>query len=89
VYFCCVEALQNVGKHAGNGARATVFVREEQDGLVFEVADDGAGFDQGADPSGAGLTNMGDRLGALGGRLSVASVRGQGTRVAGAIPLDR
>jgi signal transduction histidine kinase len=89
VYFCCVEALQNVGKHAGNGARATVSVREEQDGLMFEVADDGAGFDQGAQPSGAGLTNMGDRLGALGGRLSVASARGQGTRVAGAIPLDR
>jgi signal transduction histidine kinase len=89
VYFCCVEALQNVGKHAGSGARATVVVWEAQDGLVFEVTDDGSGFDQGAHPSGAGLTNMGDRLGALGGRLSVASIPGQGTRVAGAIPRDR
>jgi signal transduction histidine kinase len=89
VYFCCVEALQNVGKHAGNGARATVSVHEERDGLMFEVADDGTGFDQSAQPGGVGLTNMGDRLGALGGRLSIASVPGQGTRVAGAIPLDR
>jgi signal transduction histidine kinase len=89
VYFCCVEALQNVGKHAGNGARATVSVREERDGLTFEVADDGAGFDPAAQPNGAGLTNMGDRLGALGGRLSVASTPGKGTRVAGTIPLGR
>jgi signal transduction histidine kinase len=87
VYFCCVEALQNVGKHAGGGARATVTVREEPDGLMFEVADDGAGFDSRTRRSGAGLTNMGDRLGALGGRLSVASTPGRGTRVIGALPL--
>jgi signal transduction histidine kinase len=61
VYFCCVEALQNVGKHAGSGARATVFIREDRNGVTFEVADDGAGFDQAAQPAGAGLTNMGDR----------------------------
>jgi signal transduction histidine kinase len=87
VYFCCLEALQNVGKHAGPAARATVRVWEEQ-GLRFEVVDDGTGFDPHREPRGAGLTNMSDRLGALGGRLSVASAPGDGTRVAGAVPLD-
>jgi signal transduction histidine kinase len=88
VYFCCLEALQNVGKHAGPDARATVRVWEEQAGLRFEVADDGTGFDTRIEPRGSGLTNMSDRLGALGGRLSVFSAPGDGTRVAGAVPLD-
>ncbi len=29
VYFCCLEALQNAGKHAGDGASVTVRVWEE------------------------------------------------------------
>jgi signal transduction histidine kinase len=87
VYFCCLEALQNAGKHAGDGARATVRLWETGDGLHFEVADDGAGFDLRTHPQGAGLTNMNDRLGALGGRLSVRSTPGTGTRVAGSVPL--
>jgi signal transduction histidine kinase len=89
VYFCCLEALQNVGKHAGPDARATLRVWEEQGGLHFEVADDGSGFDPRTEPRGSGLTNMSDRLGALGGRLSVLSAPGDGTRVAGAVPLRR
>jgi signal transduction histidine kinase len=89
VYFCCVEALQNVAKHAGRDARTTLRVWEEQEALRFEVADDGPGFDPHIEPRGSGLTNMSDRLGALGGRLSVLSARGDGTRVAGAVPLRR
>jgi signal transduction histidine kinase len=89
VYFCSLEALQNVGKHAGADARATLRVWEEQGGLHFEVADDGSGFDPRTEPRGSGLTNMSDRLGALGGRLSVVSAPGDGTRVAGAVPLRR
>ena len=88
VYFCCLEALQNAGKHAGAGAGATVRVWEDDDGLLFEVADDGAGFDPGEQPRGSGLENMSDRLGALGGHLSLASSPG-GTRVAGAVPFSR
>jgi signal transduction histidine kinase len=89
VYFCCLEALQNVGKHAGRDARATLRIWEEREGLRFEVADDGAGFDAGIEPRGSGFVNMRDRLGALGGRLSVVSATGEGTRVAGVVPLRR
>ena len=88
VYFCCLEALQNVAKYAGDRARATVRVWEEEGGLLFEVADDGAGFDV-ARGGGAGLTNMRDRLGAIGGSLRVESEPGRGTKVVGAIPLER
>jgi hypothetical protein len=86
VYFCCVEALQNAGKHAGQGASATVHVREKEGGLLFEVTDDGAGFDPDAGSWGAGLTNMTDRLGGIGGSLRIESSPGHGTRVAGTIP---
>ena len=87
VYFCCLEALQNAARHAGAGAQATVRVWPEQGELLFEVSDDGAGFDPRAAPRGAGLINMSDRLGALGGRLTISSEPGHGTRVSGTIPL--
>ena len=88
MYFCCLEAVQNVAKHAGPDARATVRVWEEGEGVRFEVVDDGRGFDADAAPQGAGLANMSDRVGALGGRLTITASPGRGTRIAGAVPLE-
>jgi signal transduction histidine kinase len=89
VYFCCMEALQNAGKHAGDGATATVRVWVDGDTLSFEVRDTGAGFDaNGKLASGAGFVNMSDRVGAIGGTVSVQSALGQGTTVAGRIPVS-
>jgi signal transduction histidine kinase len=87
VYFCCLEALQNAAKHAGPQATIRLRVREQPGTLTFEVTDDGAGFDPGDAGLGAGLRNMADRTGAFGGRLRVESAPGQGTRVAGAVPV--
>ena len=44
VYFCCLEALQNVGKYA-HAAGAVIRVSSVNGSLNFEVKDDGAGFD--------------------------------------------
>jgi signal transduction histidine kinase len=86
VYFCVLEALQNAGKHAGDGAKAKVLV-EETDGLLrFEVSDDGKGFDQTA-VMGHGFVNMADRLGAMGGSVHVRSALGEGTTVSGSLPI--
>ncbi|HLN42355.1 MAG TPA: histidine kinase [Acidimicrobiales bacterium] len=88
VYFCCMEALQNAGKHAGDGAAAFVRVWQEGANLLFEVRDTGAGFDAaGTLASGAGFVNMSDRVGAIGGTFSVTSAPGAGTTVAGSIPV--
>ncbi len=89
VYFCCVEALDNAAKHAGTGARATVRTWHEQDALLFEIVDDGAGFEPRLDRTLSGLTGMSDRLGALDGRLTISSDPGRGTRVSGTIPLPQ
>jgi signal transduction histidine kinase len=85
VYFSCLEALQNVGKHAP-GATVTIQLRED-DRLRFEVRDDGVGFDVEEDGEGAGLTNMRDRIEAVGGRLSIRSASGRGSVVSGSVPL--
>jgi signal transduction histidine kinase len=89
VYFCCLEALQNAGKHAGEGATAMVKVWKEEGALLFEVADNGAGFDAGSRSHlGAGFTNMSDRVGAIGGSLKVQSAPGKGTKISGRIPVS-
>jgi signal transduction histidine kinase len=88
VYFCCLEALQNASKHAGEAASATIRILEKEGGLLFEVADDGAGFDPASGGWGSGLTNMTDRLGGIGGSLRIESSPGRGTRISGTIPLQ-
>jgi signal transduction histidine kinase len=88
VYFCCLEAMQNAAKHAGEGATVVLTVAEADGALRFEVADDGAGFvPEGAALTGHGFVNMSDRLGAIDGALEVTSAPGEGTTVAGRIPL--
>ena len=90
VYFCVLEALQNAGKHAGDGAQTTITVREDEGALLFEVADDGAGFDLSTGASrGHGFVKMADRVGAIGGTVTVDSVPGKGTRISGRIPVPR
>jgi signal transduction histidine kinase len=89
VYFCCLEALQNAGKYAGERAKIQVRLSEGDGALRFEVADDGAGFEVASVNGSAGLQNMADRIGALGGELRVESAPGSGTRVAGSVPLAR
>ena len=87
VYFCCLEAIQNAAKHAGPGASVAIRIWEEDATLLFEVADDGCGFEAGAHRGGAGLANMRDRVGALGGQLHVTTAAGEGTHVVGGVPL--
>jgi signal transduction histidine kinase len=85
VYFCALEALQNVAKHA----RATaVTVRLAQIGstLEFSVSDDGAGLPAAGTSRGSGLQGMSDRLAAHGGTLAVTSQPGHGTTVTGRLP---
>ena len=86
VYFCCLEALQNVQKY-GSASQATVRISEADGELSFEVEDDGCGFDTATTKRGSGLQNMEDRLDAVGGSLIVASVLGRGTTIAGSIPV--
>jgi signal transduction histidine kinase len=86
VYFCCLEALQNVQKYASASA-ATVRLLVAGNALEFEVKDDGRGFDHASAKKGSGLTNMSDRLDALGGQVELWSQPGAGTTLRGRIPV--
>ncbi len=81
-YYVVAEALANVHKHAG-ARRVVVRATTDDQGLVVEVVDDGVG---GADQHGGGLRGLADRVAALGGRLTLDSPSGSGTRLRAAIP---
>jgi signal transduction histidine kinase len=86
VYFCCLEALQNVAKYA-NASQATVRLSDGDGALRFEVHDDGSGFDTSVTAYGTGVQGMADRLAALGGSIEIASASGAGTTVTGIVPV--
>jgi signal transduction histidine kinase len=86
VYFCVLEALQNVAKYAG-ATRAEVKLTASGHDLRFEVTDDGAGFDSDSRGYGTGLQGMADRLHAQGGSLDVRSATGAGTTITGRLPV--
>jgi signal transduction histidine kinase len=86
VYFCTLEALQNVTKYAGAG-QATVCLSGTNGSLQFTITDDGTGFDTATARKGTGLQGMADRLAALGGTLHVHSRPGHGTTLSGRLPV--
>jgi signal transduction histidine kinase len=85
VYFCCLEALQNVAKYA-NASSASIRLADRDGTVTFEISDDGTGFDPERTPLGTGLQGMKDRVEALGGSLIVDSSPGAGATVGGSIP---
>ena len=85
IYFCCLEAIQNAAKHAGEGAKIWVSLDGGGADLQFEVRDTGCGFDPGQVAQDS-FQNMSDRIGALNGTVRVESRPGRGTRVSGSVP---
>jgi signal transduction histidine kinase len=87
-FYTVREALANVAKHS-RATHATVTVSTTPGSLRVEIHDDGSGFDA-ASPNGSpgGLANIRDRVGAVGGRVTVTSTPGHGTRLVVDLPLD-
>ena len=74
VYFCCLEAMQNAGKHAGKDASITVTITGRRTSTSTSAWRTPApGFDATVAVEGHGFVNMRDRLGAVGGTLTVDS----------------
>jgi signal transduction histidine kinase len=86
VYFCCLEALQNIAKYAA-ASHVRICLAAREHSLSFTVSDDGGGYDPSRTSMGSGQRNMADRLAALDGRLEVRSVPGKGTTITAHLPL--
>jgi signal transduction histidine kinase len=81
-WFVVSEALANAAKHSG-AERAGIWLTLRDGHLEVEVADDGRG---GADPAGAGLKGLAQRVEALDGALEVHSPPGGPTVVRASLP---
>ncbi|MFH8801933.1 sensor histidine kinase [Streptomyces sp. NPDC017936] len=81
---CTQESLANVRKHARASTVGVVLVRRPY-GVELEITDDGTGF-VAEESTGFGLDGMHKRLAELGGRLTVTSSVGDGTRILATIP---
>jgi two-component system sensor histidine kinase UhpB len=91
-YRVAQEALNNVARHS-HARYASVTLAQEQGCLTLCIEDDGVGFDparsQALRPHGLGLVGMRERLSLVGGRLSIESRAGGGTRLVARAPLAK
>ena len=83
LYFCCSEALQNAAKHGGPDTTVTITAHVDDRMLTLTISDTGRGFDPAT--VGTGLTNMTDRLSAIGGHLAIHTSPGHGSRITASI----
>lgn len=90
LYRIVQEALTNIEKHA-QAKKARLTIRREQGRVLFEIEDDGRGFEVTqalAAENGLGLATINERVRMLGGLLKLRSRAGIGTRLSFAIPVQ-
>ena len=87
LYRILQEALHNVAKHSA-ATRAEVRLVRDRETIYLRIDDQGTGFDpERLDGTGLGLVSMRERVNHLGGRLSIGSAPGDGTRIGVYLPL--
>jgi len=82
LYRIAQEALNNVLKHA-QARRVAVSLRQDEQSVTLEIADDGAGCEpaEARRSGGLGLRGMEERVAEIGARLEIESAAGRGTQV--------
>jgi signal transduction histidine kinase len=86
IYRLVQESLTNTVKYAA-ASEVAVVLRDRDRDVSVVVRDNGRGFDAApGGPRGHGLDGMRHRIESVGGRLSVGTAPGQGTRIAATVP---
>ena len=90
IYYVLKEAVTNVSKHS-HASNVAIQIKKNGATLRGTLTDDGVGFDYSIlkGNAGFGLTGMANRMENIGGKLSVESSPGKGTRVSFVLPLDK
>ncbi len=87
-YRLVQEATTNIAKYA-DARKVWITLKRQDDGVEVSVRDDGVGFDTEAKRASAyGLVGMRFRVEASGGKLSIASKPGHGTRLYATLPVE-
>ncbi len=92
LYRAIRELLVNVAKHAGAG-RVVIALTHDERNVTITVRDDGKGFDTAvlnghSRECGFGLFSVRERLTRIGGKFSVESTTGRGTKITLTVPLE-
>jgi signal transduction histidine kinase len=88
IYRVAQEAIGNALRHAGS-RQVSVRLYQRHRNVILEVSDHGTGFDPSSALAGLGLTTMRERAASAGGRVSITSAPGAGTRVRLSVPAAR
>ena len=89
VYRLVQESLTNMGKYA-EATQAEISLHNFDSYVTVEVKDNGKGFKTASVGAGShGLAGMRHRVEAAGGRLTVTSAEGEGTRISAVLPKTR
>ena len=86
IYRVAQEAIGNALRHSGS-REVTVCLSRRQRAVVLDVSDDGSGFDARAPQAGLGLASMRERAGSVGGKLTISSTPGSGTKIRLTVPV--
>ena len=89
LYRIVQESLNNILKHS-RAQNVRVQLERDVHEVVLEITDDGCGFEPAAQlhsKSGMGLKNVIERVRMLGGKLTLDSTPGTGTRITATIPV--
>jgi len=84
IFSAAQEALQNIEAHA-RARRAEISLTEREGAILLVVTDDGIGIDHRSLP-GLGLRGIRERVEGIGGRMSISSRPGEGTRLEVEVP---
>ena len=90
LYRAAQEGITNAMRH-GQASRLELALHARDDGLHFELTDDGRGLaaDSAHGPGHRGLGWLRERIESLGGTVALESVRPRGTRLSAWLPLRR
>jgi signal transduction histidine kinase len=87
LYRMAQEALTNIVKHA-QARHVSIVLTSDRGAITALIEDDGCGFDPDARREGMGLDGMRERLGLIGGTLTIESRPGRGTTLVAKVPLS-
>jgi signal transduction histidine kinase len=89
LYYVLREGLTNVTRHS-HASRAEIHLRQKGNDFDGTLEDDGVGLNLMTTNShhGVGLTSMRERIENLGGRFSIKSAPGSGTKISFSLPIE-